>query len=82
MYAWLLHHDPDNSEVKDLPQELKDELLRYKPSKTDHVCIWFDKQTKGCKYYEHRPSICRDFEVGSPECHSWRRYYGLENFIS
>ena len=81
MYVWLLRNAPDAPEIKDLPQELKDELLRYKPSETDLVCIWFDRQTKGCKHYEHRPDICRDFEIGSSECHTWRRYFGMEAVV-
>jgi Fe-S-cluster containining protein len=32
----------------------------------------------GCGIYDTRPSVCRDFDPGSPRCHEYRRMYGLE----
>ena len=31
-----------------------------------------------CSIYEDRPSLCRQFEAGSPECHQARRAAGVE----
>lgn len=36
-------------------------------------CIWLDEQTKQCKHYEYRPSICRDFPVGGESCIRMRK---------
>jgi len=35
-------------------------------------CFWLDPDSKKCRHYEHRPDICRDFEMGSDECRAWR----------
>lgn len=32
----------------------------------------------GCRIYEDRPSVCREFEAGSDRCHEYRRIYGIE----
>ena len=51
------------------------------PEYTDQVesfdgpCIWLDMKTRQCRHHEYRPQICRDFEVGSADCHAWRRHY-------
>ena len=36
-------------------------------------CSWLDPVTKSCRFYEHRPGICRDFSVGGIGCLTWRR---------
>lgn len=36
----------------------------------------------GCRIYESRPTMCRDFEAGSDRCHAIRRAYGLEPFLT
>ncbi|MEZ5427227.1 MAG: YkgJ family cysteine cluster protein [Pyrinomonadaceae bacterium] len=36
----------------------------------------------GCRLYQERPSMCRNFEAGSDRCHALRRAYGLEPFLS
>lgn len=33
----------------------------------------------GCRIYEHRPDVCRDFRPGSQACRSARRTAGLED---
>lgn len=81
--AWL-GDDEDSQRVRELPDDLRHELLDDFERRRicDHagrryVCLWFDEATKGCKHYELRPSICREFEMGSEECHGWRREYGI-----
>lgn len=39
-------------------------------------CSWLDLATMRCRFYEFRPGICRDFEVGSPECLAHREARG------
>jgi len=31
-------------------------------------CSWLDPATKLCRNYDHRPDICRDFELGGEDC--------------
>ncbi|MCA9085763.1 MAG: YkgJ family cysteine cluster protein [Planctomycetaceae bacterium] len=31
-------------------------------------CVWFDQQTRQCRYYDFRPDACRRFEIGSTLC--------------
>lgn len=77
--------DPDDvARVNNLPPALRKELEDYaelirrgEPHPNHGVCIWFDQETLGCKHHEHRPEICRDFEIGSPACHRWRSEYGV-----
>ena len=76
--------DEDYQRAMDLPDELKQELLTYQDrlvAGEGHprggVCLWLDESTGGCQHYEHRPSICREFAMGSEECHSWRREYDV-----
>ena len=34
----------------------------------DGWCSALDRNTMGCTIYEKRPRVCRDFEMGEPEC--------------
>ena len=43
----------------------------------DMTCIWFDNEAKKCRFYEHRPNICRELEVGSEGCRTWRQMYNV-----
>lgn len=38
-------------------------------------------EPRGCKIYERRPQMCRDFDAGSDKCHALRRAYGIEPFL-
>jgi Fe-S-cluster containining protein len=40
-------------------------------------CLWFDQITRQCRHYELRPKACREFEVGSFDCHDARRRAGI-----
>ena len=53
-----------------LPIEDREELY-YSP------CIWLDLETRRCRHYEHRPSICREFEVGGRWCRGHRKDHGI-----
>src|SRR5262245_57684796 len=72
--------------LRSLPPEGERELTAYMvavlrreiPSRSgrEEPCLWLDPVTRRCRYYEHRPQVCRDFEVGSRGCHSHRRARG------
>ena len=36
----------------------------------------------GCRIYEDRPKMCRTFEAGSDRCHTIRRAYGIEPYLT
>ena len=36
-------------------------------------CSALDQLTKLCRIYERRPWICREFQMGGPECHRGAR---------
>ena len=83
--AYLTEESPSGPEPawKNLPDDLRAEILEsmegYKPRITglDGPCTWFDPETKSCRHHEHRPQVCRDFQIGSPECRDWRRVYNI-----
>lgn len=69
-----------------LPEDLRQELDRYVASYQppeyggeidtfDGPCIWLDLESRRCRHHQHRPSVCRDFETGNPQCHQWRDVY-------
>ena len=43
----------------------------------DGWCAALDRETLMCTIYEHRPVICRDFEMAEHECLTERKEYGL-----
>lgn len=64
-----------------LPEDLRKELESFiagypilPKGELDGPCFWFDQQSRRCKHHEHRPRVCRDFEVGSQGCLSWRQW--------
>jgi len=75
----------DAERFKNLPPHLLDELKEYharllsnSPPPGDQPCIWLDLETRKCKHYEHRPSICRDMEMGGDACRAWRKDAGMD----
>lgn len=75
---------PDDPERLALPAAVRHEYeqgmrQRDRDGWPDDVpCFWFDPQTKRCRNYEHRPSVCRDFDIGSEGCRSWRDEYNVD----
>ncbi len=65
-----------------LPESLKSEImdsrtnLRSKSSH-DQPCIWLDLTMQRCRHYEHRPSHCREFELGGESCLGFRQSHGF-----
>jgi Fe-S-cluster containining protein len=66
-----------------IPAKLDEELGRLQDGAAermksgDFACVWFDKTTRRCKHYEHRPRTCRAFEPGCDICHEDRENYGI-----
>ena len=63
--------------VRALSEELKQEL-RDRDTPDGEICIWFDEGTRKCKHYNLRPDMCRDFELGGENCHSWRQKMAID----
>lgn len=81
-YLHDLETQPDETHWTNLPSELKEQLLRYianyvtpAESELDGPCVWLDLNSRRCKHHEHRPKVCRDFEVGSQGCLEWREQH-------
>ncbi len=75
-------NQPDEEHWTSLPDDLKEELIRYiasyrKPpaGELDGPCFWLDMETRRCRHHQHRPNVCRDFQVGSKDCRAWRDHY-------
>lgn len=61
--AWLLDHDEAG-----MPVLAKNE---------EGWCAAIDPERLCCTIYEQRPTICRDFEMGSADCRAERKsWYG------
>ena len=67
------HELPD-----DLRSEVQSQMDAYvKPpdGELDGPCIWLNRETMLCSHHEHRPRVCRDFEIGNKLCQEWREHY-------
>lgn len=40
-------------------------------------CAWLDFENNRCRFYEHRPDICRNFEVGGNWCSQSRALHQI-----
>ena len=46
---------------------------RVAENTADEPCFWLDLETRQCRHYRCRPSICRDeLKRGDESCRSWR----------
>lgn len=64
----------------DLAEQLTEDRERRRREESPDwgtPCSWFDVATRKCRNYEHRPDICRDYEVGCESCLSYRKAAGL-----
>ena len=66
----------------DVPEPLKTELESHISGLEEidmgQPCIWFNPETLKCNHYEHRPQMCRDFEIGNPHCRRMRLERGVD----
>ncbi len=84
---YLFHLCDQNKEerrrVKALPPEalaeLKDVVHGRREYEPDGICIWLDMETRQCRYYKHRPTICSGdaVEIGNDACLTWRKDFGI-----
>lgn len=82
---WIERADPEDEDwqiFQAIPEPVKQELREFYANDNldgdpHDPCFWYDPETKGCRHYEHRPTICREFEIGEPACHRWRRLYQI-----
>lgn len=67
------------AEIERLPETLLAEMsmARWFRWPEHGPCAWYDAATKKCIHHEHRPQICRDFEVGCEVCVEFRRMAGV-----
>ena len=74
----------DVQRIRSLPPAaltaLRDHLQRVLDGveRPDSACIWLDRNTMRCRYHDHRPMICRDFEIASDGCRDWRKQYEID----
>ena len=69
-----------DEEVNRLPNQLQQQVIElgYKSQASNKsACYWFDTSTKKCMHHEHRPQICRDFEMGGAICIMQRKFYNI-----
>ena len=73
-------------ETDGLPEDIREEFrailatreIQFTATDSDFVpCAWFDWATRQCRHYDHRPEVCREFEVGCDACVDLRRNGGL-----
>ena len=75
--------DEDLGRVRALPDDAREALELYAAElangggREDKPCCWLDLETLRCRWYAHRPSICRDLDVGSEGCMVWRAEYNI-----
>lgn len=66
-------------EINELPVDLQEEVLYWhnKPEReySKLPCYWLDTTTKKCMHYEHRPQLCREFEIESISCIKLREIF-------
>ena len=67
---------PFVDETHRLPRPVYDDYLlgighRETHGFGDIPCFWLTADRK-CRHYDHRPDVCREFEVGSEGCLAWR----------
>ena len=65
---------------KTLPGAIKRELsAHYAQDRpvTNGPCLWYDATARKCLHYEHRPTICRNFEIGGESCRFHRKRVGI-----
>ena len=65
-----------------IPIELQKEVIELQRREAElwqlaRPCTWFNEETKQCIHHEHRPNICREYEVGAELCLEIREKYRI-----
>lgn len=64
--------------LRSAPVEARQAFIRalrgdQKPS----PCAWLDLENLRCRFYAHRPGVCRRFELGGERCLAHRKNVGV-----
>jgi len=73
---------------RSMPESFREELRAYlrdrrarraemAGSVQSRPCVWLDVETRRCRIYAYRPQVCRDYQVGGPDCLEQRRRAGI-----
>jgi Fe-S-cluster containining protein len=66
----------DHDRVTQLPEEARAAIVNQ--GNGSCPCCWLDLERMRCRWYEHRPQVCRNFVPGSEACLSWRDNYDID----
>lgn len=58
--------------------QLEIEIAQQREPDIDRPCIWLDMETRRCRHYDLRPSVCVKFPVGGLSCLSFRSARGID----
>ena len=69
---------PHPHQPEGMPQHLIDEIDSHfqglaRGEEPQDGCLWYDAAAKQCRHYAWRPKVCRDYELGGPDCLKLRR---------
>ena len=74
--AHLKEHHPEVHE--DHSRGVTTRVFQFSMTQSDEVpCFFFDTIHRTCRHHDHRPDICRQFEVGGESCLDMRSTVGL-----
>ena len=62
---------PYLDEIDFIPLALQREVIDARKREAElagQPCLWWDPATGKCRHHEHRPNICREYEVGGELC--------------
>ena len=86
-YTWLMESSPESrsgwpdkddiERAKHLPADARKAILEADREDDARPCCWLDVENRRCRFYEHRPQICRDYELGSEDCLRYREVYEI-----
>lgn len=63
-----------NTVFVDLLKARESRRMQWEVHGQDFIpCGFLDMVTRQCRHYEHRPEICRDFELGGDDCMAFRK---------
>lgn len=73
------HENLPDEVLADYREAVHSRELQFAVHGVDEIpCAWFDMVTRRCRHYEHRPKICRDFDMGGDDCRRMREQAGFD----
>ena len=77
----------DGRMFRDMPDAARRELTDYYAELSagrtadrrslESPCLWYDPDSRRCRWHDWRPKVCREFEVGCHACLVHRERIGL-----